>query len=276
MRIPKLLISAFYLYPLALCIVEPFSPDSEALFSSGNSRGELWYNETETSSLINQWPDTRIHRFLALRGRWEKSDVNSELSKNELTDRAEKALSIPIITPLTSSSLALFTGEQCSQLTVDQIVHWAARHSGLRVNSHGANVFDAPPTLVRSKQKRIAAVKLCERLYRERVYGDKILPQRDLSELNGDNNNNHQIYAGAEEPDIAAQRLFSTQIAEAEAAPHIFEPDVNPVLDRVAKHSIHDIRALLDVFGVKWSEGETHEGLTERAKAHTRLWNGQV
>ncbi|ELU39069.1 cytochrome P450 [Rhizoctonia solani AG-1 IA] len=185
---------------------------------------------------------------------------------------AEKDLLRPIITSPTSPDLALFTESQCSQLTVDQIVHWAARHSGYRVNSHGANVFDAPPTLVRSKEKRIAAVKLCEKLYRERVYGDKILPQRDLSELNG----NNQVYVGPEETDIAAQRLFSAQIAEAEAAPHIFEPDINPALDRAAKHSIHDLRALLDVFGVQWDDGETHEILTERAKAHTRLWIGQI
>ncbi|KAF8699555.1 hypothetical protein RHS03_06956, partial [Rhizoctonia solani] len=272
MRTFQHLLSTSYLFLLALCTVEPFSPDSEALFSSGNSRNEFWHNETETSSLINQWPDARIHRFLALRGSWEESRINAELPRNELVNMAEKDLLRPIITSPTSPDLALFTESQCSQLTVDQIVHWAARHSGYRVNSHGANVFDAPPTLVRSKEKRIAAVKLCEKLYRERVYGDKILPQRDLSELNG----NNQVYVGPEETDIAAQRLFSAQIAEAEAAPHIFEPDINPALDRAAKHSIHDLRALLDVFGVQWDDGETHEILTERAKAHTRLWIGQV
>ncbi|QRW22858.1 cytochrome P450 family protein [Rhizoctonia solani] len=271
MRTFQHLVSTSYLFLLALCTVEPFSPDSEALFSSGNSRNELWHNETETSSLINQWPDARIHRFLALRGSWEESRMNAELPRNELVNMAEKDLLRPIITSPTSPDLALFTESQCSQLTVDQIVHWAARHSGYRVNSHGANVFDAPPTLVRSKEKRIAAVKLCEKLYRERVYGDKMLPQRDLSELNG----NNQVYVGPEETDIAAQRLFSAQIAEAEAAPHIFEPDINPALDRAAKHSIHDLRALLDVFGVQWDDGETHEILTERAKAHTRLWIGQ-
>ncbi|CAE6361911.1 unnamed protein product [Rhizoctonia solani] len=270
MRVSGMLVSVSYLFSLALCIVEPFSPNSEALFSSGNSRAELWHNETETSSLIKQWPDARLHRFLALRGHWEKSD--SELSRNELVNIAEQAISTPIIASLTSPSLALFTESQCSQLTVDQIVHWAARHSGFRVNSHGANVFDAPPTLVRSKEKRIAAVKLCEKLYRERVYGDKMLPQRDLSEVNG----NNQVYMGTEEPDITAQRLFSAQIAEAEAAPHTFEPDINPALDRVAKHSIHDLRALLDVFGVEWSVDETREALTESAKAHTRIWSGQV
>ncbi|ELU39067.1 hypothetical protein AG1IA_06902 [Rhizoctonia solani AG-1 IA] len=54
MRTLQRLVSTSYLFLLALCTVEPFSPDSEALFSSGNSRNELWHNETETSSLINQ------------------------------------------------------------------------------------------------------------------------------------------------------------------------------------------------------------------------------
>ncbi|KAH7333856.1 hypothetical protein B0J17DRAFT_674389 [Rhizoctonia solani] len=269
MRTIRLLVAVSHLAAVALC-VEPFSPDSEALFSSGNSRNQLWRNETETSLLITQWPDTRIRRFLTLRGHLEKSNVESP--RDELVNMAKEAASYPIITSLASSDLALFTESQCSQLTVDQIVHWAAHHSGRRVNSHGANVFDAPPTLVRSRAKRVAAVRLCESLYRERVYGDKILPQRDLSELNG----NEQVYMGTDTPDLAAQRLFSVQIAEAEAAPHVFEPDVNPALDRAAKHSIHDLRALLDVFGVHWSESETHEILGERAKAHTRLWSGYV
>ncbi|KAL5638789.1 hypothetical protein ACGC1H_003218 [Rhizoctonia solani] len=266
-----LFIAVSQLAVLALCTVEPFLPDSEALFSSGSSRDQLWRNETEPSLLISQWPDTRIRRFLVLRGQLENPNMDSNIPRHELVKLAKEATSHPIITSLTSSSLALFTQSQCSQLTVDQIVHWAAHHSGRRVNSHGANVFDAPPTLVRSKQKRIAAVNLCENLYRERVYGDKILPQRDLSELNGD-----QIYMAAEEPNVAAQRLFSAQMAEAEAAPHVFEPDVNPALDRAAKHSIHDLRALLDVFGVEWAESESHETLSERAKAHTRLWSGYV
>ncbi|KAJ1303995.1 hypothetical protein OPQ81_008403 [Rhizoctonia solani] len=272
MRVFELLVTVSHLAALALCIVEPFSPDSEALFSSGNSRDKLWRNETETTSLINQWPETRIRRFLALRGRLEQANGESDIPREELVNMAKEAVSYSFVTSPSSSALALFTETQCSQLTVDQIVHWAAHHSGRRVNSHGANVFDAPPTLVRSKAKRIAGVKLCESLYRERVYGDKILPQRDLSELNGV----EQVYTGTEVPDVAAQRLFSAQIAEAEAAPHVFEPDINPALDRAAKHSIHDLRALLDVFGVGWTEGETHETLTERAKAHTRLWSGHV
>ncbi|KAG8760447.1 hypothetical protein FRC11_000401 [Ceratobasidium sp. 423] len=270
MRISDVLISVSHLVALALCTIEPFSPDSEALFSYGNSQDKVWRNESETLSLINQWPDTRIRRYLALRG--HLGDVEPDITRDELVNVANEVASEPIITSFTSSSLALFTAAQCPQLTVDQIVHWAAHHSGRRVNSHGANVFDAPPTLVRSKAKRIAAVKLCESLYRERVYGDKLLPPRDLSELNG----NDQVYLGAESPDVAAQRLFSAQIAEAEAAPHIFEPDINPALDRAAKHSIHDLRALLDVFGVKWTESESHEALTERAKAHTRLWSGYI
>jgi hypothetical protein len=184
---------------------------------------------------------------------------------------AQAAISQPIVTSLTSSSLALFTESQCPHLTVDQIVHWAAHYSGRRVNSHGANVFDAPPTLVRSKSKRIAALELCQRLYRERVHGVKLLPPRDQSEMNGDREQRHM---GTESPDVDAQRVFSAQIAEAEAAPHVFEPDINPALDRAAKHSIHDLRALLDVFGVLWTQGETHEVLSERAKVHTRLWSG--
>ncbi|CAE7190433.1 unnamed protein product [Rhizoctonia solani] len=272
MRILELLVGTSHFSALALCTLEPFSPNSEELFSSGKSRDAFWRNETEISSLINQWPDTRIRRFLALRGHLENSNVESEIPRDELVDLAKDAASHPIVTSLVSSSLALFTGDQCSQLTVDQIVHWAAHHSGRRVNSHGANVFDAPPTLVRSKAKRTAAVSLCENLYQERIYGDKILPQRDLSELHGSD----QVYLASEEPDVTAQRLFSGQIAEAEAAPHVFEPDVNPALDRAAKHSIHDLRALLDVFGVEWAESDSHETLTERAKAHTRLWSGHV
>ncbi|CAE6432894.1 unnamed protein product [Rhizoctonia solani] len=275
MRTIELLITVSHLAVLALCTVEPFLPNSEALFPSGSSRGQVWRNETETSLLINQWPDTRIRRFLVLRGHLEKYDVESEIPRDQLVEMAKEASSDPIITSLTSPTLALFTQRQCSQLTVDQIVHWASHHSGRRVNSHGANVFDAPPTLVRSKAKRMTAVSLCKNLYRERVYGDKILPPRDFSEVDG-----YQVYMGAEsgakEPDVAAQRLFSAQIAEAEAAPHVFEPDVNPALDRVAKHSIHDLRSLLDVFGVQWAESESHETLTERAKAHTRLWSGPV
>jgi hypothetical protein len=80
----------------------------------------------------------------------------------------------------------------------------------------------------------------------------------------------------SERLDEEEQRTFSSQIAQAEAAPHIFEPDTNPALDRAAKHSIYDLRDLLDVFGVAWSEEDTHDQLTEIAKAHTALWSGAV
>lgn len=189
--------------------------------------------------------------------------------RDELIALASAATSEPIITSLSSPSLADSTESQCAQLTVDQLVYWASRYSGRRVNSHGANVFDAPPTLVRSQAKRTAAVELCRRLFRERVHQVKMPPPRDLSE-------------GPQEPIIQAnpsattqqQRDFSAQIAETESAPHVFEPDINPTLDRAAKHSIHDLRSLLDVFGVAWSTDESHQVLTERAKAHARLWSG--
>lgn len=266
MRVSGILLSLSQLVLLALCSNEPFTPAD--LLPTGNSRDNLWRNETDSATLITQWPEFRIRRFLELRGRLDSGDTN--IPRDELVTMASAAISQPIITSLTSSALALFTEDQCSHLTVDQIVYWAAHYSGRRVNSHGANVFDAPPTLVRSKAKRVAAVELCRELYRERVYGVKKAPPRDASELNGED----QQYMGTKAFNLNAQRQFSAQVAEAESSPHIFEPDINPALDRAAKHSIHDLRALLDVFGVSWAEDETHEVLTQRAKLHTSLWSG--
>lgn len=132
-------------------------------------------------------------------------------------------------------------------------------------------MFDAPPTAVRSKAKREAAIALCRRLHRERVFGIKALPERDQSELNAEVQTPENLASNIEE-----QRLFSAQIAEAEAAPHVFEPDVNPALNRAAKHSTHDLKDLLRVFGVRWEHDATHERLTQLAKAHTTLWIGLV
>ncbi|KAG8698352.1 hypothetical protein FRC09_007271, partial [Ceratobasidium sp. 395] len=81
---------------------------------------------------------------------------------------------------------------------------------------------------------------------------------------------------GEEKLDVEQQRLFASHIAQAEAAPHVFEPDINPALDRAAKHSIHDLRDLLDVFGVRWLEDDSHAHLTEVAKVHTALWIGRT
>lgn len=103
------------------------------------------------------------------------------------------------------------------------------------------------------------------------MLGIKTLPERDHSEVGTDAQNPVNLA-----PNLEEQRLFSAQIAEAEAAPHVFEPDVNPALNRAAKHSIHDLKDLLRVFGVQWEEGGNHERLTELAKIHTALWSGSI
>ncbi|KAG9124822.1 hypothetical protein FRC07_010102, partial [Ceratobasidium sp. 392] len=115
---------------------------------------------------------------------WRNGTVDRlfEISHGELTSLAQTSLSTPIVTSPSSPYLVSFTSSQCAELTVDQLVHWAAHHSGRRVNSHGANVFDAPPTKVRSKAKRAAPIELCERLYRERVLGIVTSPERDASD----------------------------------------------------------------------------------------------
>ncbi|KAG8744218.1 hypothetical protein FRC10_010580 [Ceratobasidium sp. 414] len=192
------------------------------------------------------------------------------LSRAKLASLALDSLSAPIITSPFSPHLASFSSHQCVDLTVDQLVHWAAHHSGRRVNSHGANVFDAPPTQVRSRAKRVASVELCEKMYRECVLGVIAFPQRDSSE------SEPESVESEARLDVDQQRLFASQIAQAEAAPHVFEPDTNPALDRAAKHSIYDLRALLDVFGVPWTEEDSHADLTEMSRMHTALWIGNV
>ncbi|KAF8600018.1 hypothetical protein BDV93DRAFT_608940 [Ceratobasidium sp. AG-I] len=263
------LVCVCYLVGLAACFNVSHRDDSEVVLDLGGLPNTSWENGTETLALVEQWLEARLRRFLALRGL--SDDAKEHLSHRELSSFVHNALPKPIITSSTSASLALFTEALCPQLTVDQIVHWAAYHSGLRVNSHGANVFDAPPTAVRSKAKRDAAVALCQRLYRERVLGIKTLPERDHSETSSAAQHPENLASNLEE-----QRLFSAQIAEAEAAPHVFEPDVNPALDRAAKHSTHDLKDLLKVFGVQWEKDVTHARLTELAKLHTALWGGHV
>ncbi|KAG8765357.1 hypothetical protein FRC12_007530 [Ceratobasidium sp. 428] len=247
--------------------------DERVVLALGDPGVNLWTNGTAVhdrkSALFELWPDVRLRRFLELRGRLDERVEG--LSHAELTSLAQSSLSTPIITSPTSPHLASFTSSQCGQLTVDQLVHWTAHHSGRRVNSHGANVFDAPPTKVRSRAKRVAAVELCERIYRERVLGMITPPRRDSSKSESD-----QEVMGEEKLDVEQQRLFASQIAQAEAAPHAFEPEINSALDRAAKHSIHDLRDLLDVFGVRWTEDDLHAHLTELAKAHTALWIGRA
>ncbi|KAG8689239.1 hypothetical protein FRC08_011035 [Ceratobasidium sp. 394] len=240
----------------------------------GDPGVELWRNgRTVGLKLIELWPDNRLCRFLALRGINVDgaTDGAHELSHSELVSLVYDSLSAPIITSPVSLRLASFSSHQCADLTVDQLVHWAAHHSGTRVNSHGANVFDAPPTEVRSRAKRVAGVELCERMYRERVLGVVTLPSRDASEFGSGLGSEQE-----ERLDVDQQRLFAAQIAQAEASPHVFEPKTNPALDRAAKHSIYDLRDLLNVFGVPWTEQDSHAYLTEVAKVHTALWTGNI
>ncbi|QRW10080.1 hypothetical protein RhiLY_09079 [Ceratobasidium sp. AG-Ba] len=233
-----------------------------ALGNDGSAQVPVGTNGSVVSpddeALIARWPDYRLRRYLALRGKYSGFPAPYE---SDLLSHVREVLYTPFV-PSLDSPLG-----DCRQLTVDQLVYWAAHFSGRRVNSHGANVFDAPPTQIRSEQKREAAVELCMSALKERT--SKFIGSEPDKETEG---GKYEWYLpGYEE----ACRPFAYQLALAEAAPHVFEPDVNPALDRVAKHSIYDLRDLLDMFGGGWTEEDSHERLTELAKAHTALWIGQ-
>ncbi|QRV95797.1 hypothetical protein RhiJN_23815 [Ceratobasidium sp. AG-Ba] len=209
-------------------------------------------------ALIERWPRCRLYRYLALRANSYESLYPYE---SNLLSHVRAVLYTPIVPSLDS----LLTG--CSSLTVDQLVYWATHFSDRQGESLDASVFDVSPTQERSEEKRKVLLGLCQAAFDERtskyngIEGDVMMKVDGLY-------NHMKGYAEACRP-------FAYQLALAEAAPHVFEPDVNHVLGRVAKHSIYDLRDLLDMFGGGWSETDSHERLTELAKAHTALWIGR-
>ncbi|QRV81306.1 hypothetical protein RhiJN_09321 [Ceratobasidium sp. AG-Ba] len=215
-------------------------------------------SDVEPEALIEHWPDYRLRQYLIVRGKYSgfpapyESDLRSHV-------RAE------LFTPVVPSLVTLLGG--CTLLTTDQLVYWAAHFSDSQADLHNSNVFDASLTQARSKEKREALLSLCEKAFDERT-SKFVKIKRDVM-IKGDK------LVSPLDGYFEASRSFAYQLALAEAAPHVFEPDVNPVFGRVAKHSIYDLQDLLDMFGGGWTEEDSHERLTELAKAHTALWIGR-
>ncbi|QRV81305.1 hypothetical protein RhiJN_09320 [Ceratobasidium sp. AG-Ba] len=205
-------------------------------------------------TLIERWPESRLRRYLELRNNHGFSAPSSKLVL---------LVRDALYTPIALSSYPPFI--YCEDLTVDQLVYWATHFSAYRANPHGTNIFDASPTQAQSQAKREIAVELCKRAYDERI------PKLDLREPG--------LSPGEEYERIAAHEgqksIFFSELVLAETAPHVFEPDINYAVGRVAKHSIYDLRDLIDMFGGGWSEEDSHARLIELAKAHTALWIGQ-
>ncbi|QRV95796.1 hypothetical protein RhiJN_23814 [Ceratobasidium sp. AG-Ba] len=212
----------------------------------------------DDEALIQRWPENRLRRYLALRGKYSGFPAPYE---SELLSHVRAALYTPTM-PSLDTLLA-----DCRDLTVDQLVYWAVHFSDRQVGSDDANIFDASPTQAGSKEKRKALLGLCQAAFDDRT-SKYVKIERDVM-IKGDRLVSH--LDGYRE----ACRPFAYQLALAEVAPHVFEPDVNPIVGRVANHSIYDLRDLLDMFGGGWSETDSRERLTELAKAHTALWIGR-
>ncbi|QRV95795.1 cytochrome P450 family protein [Ceratobasidium sp. AG-Ba] len=208
-------------------------------------------------ALIKRWPEYRLRRYLELRARYDKfrSTFDRDIESEVLS-----LLYVPI-----RPSYPIPLG-QCKSLTIDQLTYWVIHFSGRQDDSRWKALYSDPPSRAQTAQKRKLAVELCETAFDERV--SKFV--EDVPDCDVSGGGYRRYLEGYKE----ARHLFSYELATAEDVPHLFEPDFSSALYPAAKHSIHDLRDLLKMFGVQPNEEDTNERLTELAKAHTALWVG--